>query len=100
MQTSLGRKGDYSVRAVLFLSIHGGERQKAQVIADEMDIPSRYLRQILADLVQEGLLTAVAGPAGGYCLAMEEYRDTSITAVHGKAHRSPPDRGPSGLCGL
>ena len=69
MQASLGRKGDYSVRAVLDLARHGGERRKAREIAGEMDIPHRYLTQILANLVQHGLLSAVAGPTGGYTLA-------------------------------
>ena len=69
MQASLGRKGDYSVRAVLYLARYHDNRRKAREIAKEMDIPARYLTQILAKLVQQGFLTAVAGPSGGYCLA-------------------------------
>ena len=69
MQASLGRKGDYSVRAVLDIARHKGERRKAREISDEMDIPHRFLTQILAELVQIGLLEAVAGRTGGYVLA-------------------------------
>ncbi len=69
MQATLGRKGDYSVRAVLDISNHNGTRRKSREIAEEMDIPSRYLPQILANLVEHGLLTAEAGPTGGYLLA-------------------------------
>ncbi|MFW2340650.1 MAG: RrF2 family transcriptional regulator [Acidimicrobiia bacterium] len=69
MQASLGRKGDYSVRAVLDIARHDGERRKAREIAAEMDIPHRFLTQILAELVQVGLLEAVAGRTGGYVLA-------------------------------
>jgi Rrf2 family protein len=69
MQASLGRKGDYSVRAVLYLARYHGDRRKSREIAHEMDIPARYLTQILASLVQQGLLNAMAGPSGGYCLA-------------------------------
>ncbi len=69
MQASLGRKGDYSVRAVLDIARRNGDRRKAREIATEMDIPNRYLTQILANLVQHGLLEAVAGPTGGYVLA-------------------------------
>jgi Rrf2 family protein len=57
------------VRAVLDLARHHNERRKAREIAGEMDIPARYLTQILANLVQHGLLDAVAGPTGGYNLA-------------------------------
>ncbi len=69
MQATLGRRGDYSVRAVLDISNHNGVRRKSREIAEEMDIPSRYLPQILANLVERGLLTAEAGPTGGYLLA-------------------------------
>ena len=69
MQASLGRKGDYSVRALIDIARGRGDRRKAREIASEMGIPNRYLTQILANLVQHGLLSAVAGPSGGYVLA-------------------------------
>lgn len=70
MQLALGRKGDYSVRAVLDVAGNWTKgRRKARQIAEVMDIPERYITQILANLVREGLLTAVAGPDGGYELA-------------------------------
>jgi Rrf2 family protein len=81
MQASLGRKGDYSVRAMLYLARHNGDRRKAREIAEEMDIPPRYLTQILANLVQHGLLTAVAGPSGGYCLARPSEDITLLEVV-------------------
>ncbi len=69
MESTLGRKGDYSVRAILFVAGSSQERCKSREIAKEMGIPPRYLSQILANLVQHGLLDAVAGPSGGYSLA-------------------------------
>jgi Rrf2 family protein len=54
---------------VLDISIHDGDRRKSREIAEEMDIPARYLPQILANLVERGILTAEAGPTGGYLLA-------------------------------
>lgn len=81
MQASLGRKGDYSVRAVLDLARHDGDRRKAREIASEMDIPHRYLTQILANLVQQGVLTAVAGPTGGYVLARPSQEITLLEVV-------------------
>jgi Rrf2 family protein len=69
MQIALGRKGDYSVRAMLDVARHHGQgRRKSREIAAAMDIPERYLPQILANLVRHGLLFAVAGPDGGYAL--------------------------------
>jgi len=49
MQAVLGRKGDYSVRAMLHLARNAEEgRQKARVVAADMEIPDGYATQILA----------------------------------------------------
>lgn len=70
MQVTLQRKGDYSVRAMLDVARHSDTgRRKAREIAVEMEIPQPYVAQVLADLVRHGLLTAVAGPTGGYSLS-------------------------------
>lgn len=82
MKVTLGRKGDYSVRAVLDLARHYGQgRRKSREIAAEMDIPERYLPQILAALVRDGLLVAVAGPDGGYALARDPAEVTLFEVV-------------------
>ena len=70
MQIALGRKGDYAVRAMIEIArYHGRGRRKARQVAAAMDIPERYLPQILALLVRQDLLVATAGPDGGYALA-------------------------------
>lgn len=70
MQMTLGSKGDYSVRAVLDLArSYGVSRRKAREISDKMDIPPKYLPQVLGDLIRAGLVESVAGPDGGYSLA-------------------------------
>lgn len=72
MQIALERRGDYSVRAVIDLARHYGDgRRKAREIATVMDIPVRYLPQLLAPLVHRGLLVATAGPEGGYALTRD-----------------------------
>ena len=70
MKVRLGRRGDYAVRAMLSIAREPADRRrKTRQITEEMDIPQRYATQILASLVRGGLLTAVAGPDGGYSLA-------------------------------
>lgn len=71
MQVTLGRKGDYAVRAMIALARAEGERRKVRQIASTMDIPARYLPQIVAPLVKAGLVQATAGPDGGYALARD-----------------------------
>lgn len=82
MQVALGRKGDYSVRAMLDITKHAPEgRRKAREIASSMDVPDRYLTQILANLVNEGLLKATAGPDGGYSLTRPAEAITLLDVV-------------------
>ncbi|MEW5989899.1 MAG: Rrf2 family transcriptional regulator [Chloroflexota bacterium] len=75
MQVVLGNRGDYTVRAVLFLTRHPG-RQRRRAIAEAMGIPDNYLPQILGGLVKAGVVRSTVGRHGGYELARAA---TSIT---------------------
>ncbi len=82
MEIALERRGDYSVRAVIDLARHYGQgRRKAREIARVMDIPARYLPQLLAPLVHRGLLVATAGPDGGYALALDPASITVLEVI-------------------
>ncbi len=82
MQIALGRRGDYAVRALLCLArAHGQGRRKAREIAQDRDIPDRFLPQILAPFVRNGTLVAVAGPDGGYELARPPAEITLLEVV-------------------
>jgi Rrf2 family protein len=73
---------DYAVRAVFDIARNSDAgRRKAHEIAASMEIPDRYLSQILAHLVSEGLLNAVAGPDGGYSLARAPETITLLDVV-------------------
>ncbi len=82
MRLELGRRADYAIRAAIDLARHHEDdrRRKAREIADEMEIPGTYVAQILADLVRAGIVTSVAGPAGGYVLARPP-EEVSLLAV-------------------
>ncbi len=103
MRLELTKRGDYAVRAMLALARGAGNGLlSARRISDAMDIPVRFLPQVLADLQRGGLVEATPGRAGGYRLA----RDASaislldvIEAVEGDSRRqSCVLRG--GPCGL
>jgi len=68
MQIVLGSRGDYTVRAVLFLARHPG-RQRRKAIAEAMEIPNNFLPQILGGLVKAGVVRSTVGRLGGYELA-------------------------------
>jgi Rrf2 family protein len=73
VELTLGKRADYTVRAVLDLARnHDADgRRKAARIAEEMAVPASYLPALLAELVRAGVVTSTAGPAGGYRLARE-----------------------------
>ena len=52
MNVTFGQRTDYAVRALLDIAASASGRRKTREIADEMNIPQRYLSQILAVLVQ------------------------------------------------
>lgn len=82
MQITIGRRGDYAVRAVLDLAhAYGNGRRKTREIAATMEIPRNYLPQIMAELVSAGLLLATAGKSGGYELARPPSQITLLDVV-------------------
>ncbi len=82
MQVTLSRRGDYSVRAMLYLARHANDgRRKARQVASAMEIPKQYVTQILANLVAHGLLEATAGREGGYELSRAPEEITLLEVV-------------------
>lgn len=72
MRLELTKRGDYAVRAMIELTRGAGNGLlSARRIADAMDIPVRFLPQVLADLQRAGLVEAAPGRSGGYRLARD-----------------------------
>jgi Rrf2 family transcriptional regulator, iron-sulfur cluster assembly transcription factor len=82
VELSLGKRADYTVRAMVDLARHHGDgRRKTAEIAAEMDIPLSYLPQLLAQLVRAGLVASVAGRKGGYVLARPPEEISLLDAI-------------------
>jgi Rrf2 family protein len=65
----LSAKGEYAIKAMLDLAVHGGDGlQPIQEIASRQGIPQRYLEQVLLQLKRGGMLASKRGSAGGYRL--------------------------------
>ncbi len=70
MRLELTKAGDYAVRAMIALARdQGGRWLSAADIAARMQIPARFLPQLMAALARDGLVVSKAGPGGGYALA-------------------------------
>ena len=59
------KRSEYAIRAVWELSRAGGELITASAVAEAQHIPPKYLPQIVAELVQAGILASSRGYKGG-----------------------------------
>lgn len=75
---------DYGVRALLVLTDHfhqdGKSVLKIELIANEQDIPMKFLESILIALKHSDIVTSVRGKEGGYRLSQQPH-DVSIADV-------------------
>ena len=65
----------YAVEAVLFIAYNSKVRPVSSAeIAQQQNLPTRYLEPIMQKLVRAGILRGVRGPQGGYVLGRERRR--------------------------
>jgi Rrf2 family transcriptional regulator, iron-sulfur cluster assembly transcription factor len=73
----LMRKSVLALEAVLDIAYNARPYPvQSRDITERQGIPSRYLEQVLQQLVRAGILRGVRGPRGGYTLARERRRIT------------------------
>ena len=74
MDLTLTRRGDYIVRAAIFLAARwdgDGGYAKIREVAEAMRLPRSYTPQLLGILQKQGLAEARAGRDGGYRLTRD-----------------------------
>jgi Rrf2 family protein len=63
-------KGDYALKAVMELALHHGNKVVTiQDMASRLNIPIKFLEQVLLDLKKGGFVESRRGKEGGYLLA-------------------------------
>jgi len=62
-------KGDYALKAILDLALHGGKVVTIHDLASRAQIPIKFLEQVLLDLKRGGFVVSRRGKVGGYLLA-------------------------------
>ncbi len=91
MRPELTKRADYAIRAMLALTRTNDNRPlSTRRIAEEMEIPVRFLPQAMGDLSRAGLVRAESGRNGGYLLqrpAVEISLLDVIEAVEGDSRR-------------
>ncbi|GGK84215.1 RrF2 family transcriptional regulator [Mangrovihabitans endophyticus] len=65
----ISARGDYAVRAALSLANAYPTLMSAQAIAQDQDMPRKFLEAVLADMRRAGVVRAQRGAEGGYTLS-------------------------------
>jgi Rrf2 family iron-sulfur cluster assembly transcriptional regulator len=74
-------KGRYALRALVKLSLEGGERPiPIKKLAEAEDISPEFLEQIFFRLKKSGVIDSVRGPGGGFVLNMDP-EEISVRAI-------------------
>jgi len=93
LDLTLSRRGDYTVRAAIGLASGwrpAGPSRKMREIAAEMGLPPTYAPQIFGRLVRAELVSARAGPSGGYRLTRDPAKITLLEVVEaGEGNLAP-----------
>jgi Rrf2 family protein len=64
----ISQKAKYAIKAVVALARTDAEQRAISEIAEQENIPKKFLEQILLDLKHHGIVTSRRGKAGGYAL--------------------------------
>ena len=76
----ISARGDYAVRAALSLAKAHPSLMSAQAIAQDQDMPRKFLEAVLADLRRAGVVRAQRGAEGGYTLSQPP-RDVTVGQI-------------------
>lgn len=83
--TVLPKTAEYALRAVVWLARELDEPASADYLAENTQVPRRYLHKVLQDLVGAKLVRSQSGPGGGYALARSPEKMTILDVVNAVA---------------
>jgi len=93
----LPKTAEYALRAVVWLAREPQETASADHLAENTQVPRRYLHKVLQDLVRAKLVHSQSGPGGGYALARGPKKITILDVVNAAAPLERIRRCPLGL---
>ena len=81
----LSLKSEYAILAMIELANNFAIDQPLQIrqIANQQNIPDRYLEQLLATLKRQGLVKSQRGAKGGYILARDPWEISLLEIIRG-----------------
>jgi Rrf2 family nitric oxide-sensitive transcriptional repressor len=81
----LPKTAEYALRAVVWLARDPQATMSADFLAENTQVPRRYLHKVLQDLGRAKLVSSYPGPGGGYALARKPERITILDVVNAVA---------------
>lgn len=93
----LPKTAEYALRAVVWLARDPNQPASADLLAENTQVPRRYLHTVLQELARAGLVSSRSGPGGGYVLAMPAKSITILDVVNVVAPLERIERCPLGL---
>ncbi len=78
----LSKTADYALRTMACLSRDDSQAARADALAEQTQVPRRYLNKVLKDLVLAGLIASRPGPGGGYSLSRSPGEITILDVVN------------------
>jgi Rrf2 family nitric oxide-sensitive transcriptional repressor len=81
----LSKTAEYALRAVVWLARDSDAPASADYLAENTQVPRRYLHKVLQDLIAAELVRSQPGPGGGYSLARSSARITILDVVNAVA---------------
>lgn len=89
---TLGKKAEYGLKALYYLAfVKVGERASVSELGTQLEVPHRFLEQILLALKRGGILLSQRGIEGGYRLARgpEEISLLDVLRILDEKHFGP-----------
>lgn len=65
------KKTDYGLTFLAALAKHNDQRQSLRAIAEEYQLPYKFIGQVAAEFIGKGIITSKEGSMGGYQLAKD-----------------------------
>lgn len=81
----LSKTAEYALRTVACLAAEPDRAERANLLAEQTQVPRRYLNKVLRDLVKSTLVDSRPGPGGGYSLAKSADEITILDVVNAVA---------------
>ena len=79
----LSKSASYAIQALTYLSMHNNERDFVPIaeIAETLSIPYHFLKKIIAELAQRGLLETHRSSRGGVALSKSAKKTTLLDII-------------------